>query len=159
MYKLNIKKAFLKKVNWALAGFLSILGFVGCEKKTLMMQEYASPLANYTVKGAVVNKTTEKPIAGIRVGYSPDNKATKPLVSFVLTNAKGEFSLTGDERSVEHSEPFEYKKISVYVEDVDGEENGLFESEKIQVDFSKVTQNKGEYTVNINIELTQIENP
>jgi len=158
------RRAFIKKMNWTLAGIIGMLGFVGCKKITC---EYGSPYADYTVKGTVVNKATGKPIEGIRVGYNSQYISTamygviptpyQPKVH-VLTNAKGEFKLTNS-FSVE-----ENQTLPVYVEDIDGEKNGLFQWERLQVDFSNAEHSgkpkrwyKGEYTVNMNIELTEIE--
>lgn len=167
---MNIQKTILKQVNRVLAGILSLLGFIGCANQTLL--EYGTPIADYTVKGAVVNKTTGKPIAGIRVGHSPENPATDNEApayylskTYVLTNAKGEFSLTGNSIAGVFPESSKYPLLSIYVEDVDGAENGLYESEKIQVDFNNATQTKkskgwycGEYTVNVNFGLASSDN-
>ena len=95
------RRTFIKKMNWALAGMIGMLGFSGCEK--IGVEEYGTPHADYTVKGAVTNKATGKPIAGIRVGYSCEFcgeylYGVKPTPykpkSHVLTDAKGEFKLT-----------------------------------------------------------------
>jgi hypothetical protein len=32
----NINRAFIKGTNWALAGLISLLGFVGCEKNGMV---------------------------------------------------------------------------------------------------------------------------
>ena len=158
------RRAFLKRMNWTLAGFIGILGFSGCDK--FGVDEYGVPHADYTVKGAVVNKATGKPIEGIRVGYDYGNirmygvpPANYQPKASVLTNAKGEFKITdrfdiGDNKVI----------LPVYVEDIDGEENGLFQSEILQVDFNKAEHSgkpkswyKGEYTVTQNVELTEIK--
>jgi len=159
------RRAFIKRMNGALAGVITMLGFSDCTM--IGMKEYGTPHADYTVKGAVVNKATGKPIEGIRVGYGctfcpipeygtmPTPFAPK---THVITNAKGEFKLT------DSFFPEEFQKLPVYVEDVDGEENGLYQSESLQVDFSKAEHSKkskswykGEYTVTINVELTEVK--
>ena len=71
---IKINRVIIKGINLALAGILSLLGFVGCQKNA-PLDEYGSPYADYTVKGTVVNKATGKPIEGIRVGYDPMNWA------------------------------------------------------------------------------------
>jgi len=159
------RRTFIKKMNWALAGILGMLGFAGCEK--IGRLEYGTPHADYTVKGAVVNKATGKPIEGIRVGYDCGfcggtmyGVIPTPYVpkSHVTTNAKGEFKLTNT------FSPNLNQTIPVYVEDIDGEKNGLFQSEILQVDFSKAKHSgkpkgwyKGEYTVTVDVELTEIK--
>jgi len=162
------RKAFIKKMNWTLAGIIGLLGFAGCEKgnenEDIIMLEYGVPPANYTVKGAVVNKATGKPIAGIRVGMGYDTEPrivpmygvpTTPYVtkSSVLTNAKGEFILTDRFHDREFQIDNNSRTLPVFVTDVDGEKNGLFQSEFLQVDFPR-----GTYTVTKNVELTEIEN-
>ena len=167
------RRTFIKEMNWTLAGIIGMLGFAGCVK--IGTEEYGSPHADYTVKGAVLNKATKKPIEGIRVGYSPEIRATPmygtPTAYYepkahVLTDAKGEFKLTNKFHAGEYQLGSDNRPIlPVYVEDIDGEKNGLFQSESLQVDFSNAEHSgkskswyQGEYTVNMNIELTEIEN-
>jgi putative lipoprotein (rSAM/lipoprotein system) len=146
-------------MNWALAGLIGILGFASCEK--IGAKEYASPHADYTVKGKVVNKATKKPIEGIRVSYiwaaakyGVIPTSYQPKAS-VTTNAKGEFKIT---------ESFSPNQtiLPVSVEDIDGEKNGSFQSETLEVDFKNATHSgkrkswyHGEYTVTQNIEMTE----
>jgi len=166
------RRAFLKQINWVLAGILGMLGFAGCDIVG-GKEEYGTPYADYTVKGAVVNKATGKPIAGIRVGYDsvywtapaygviPTPYNYKPK-AHVMANSKGEFKLT--ERSYNLQEGTN-GKILVFVDDIDGKKNGLFQSETLLVDFGNAKRSgkqknwyHGEYTVNVNVELTEIEN-
>ena len=158
------RRTFIKNMNWALAGIIGMLGFTDCEK-TESRIEYGSPYADYTVKGTVVNKTTGKPIEGIRVGYFPevwsDEYGTSPEYyygpkKYVITNAKGEYKLS--ERSY-HGYP-----KHIYGEDIDGEKNGSLQSKQLQIDFKDAVHSgksknwyDGEYTVTVNVELTEIE--
>ena len=167
---MKINRAFIKGTNWALAGLISVLGFSGCEKEARV--EYGTPNADYIVKGTVVNKATGKPIEGIYVGYNSTQMAitlygTQPtqyqLKPSVTTNSKGEFKLKHNS-SINHLLPDVNGLMTVFVEDIDGEKNGLFQSDFLQVDFSKAEQSgktsfwyKGEYTVNLNVELTEIK--
>jgi putative lipoprotein (rSAM/lipoprotein system) len=158
-------KVFFKGMNWVLAGVLSILGFVSCDRHGPI--EYGSPYSDYTVKGSVVNKATGKPIEGIYVGYFGTNAYMygTPQTTFqpkmrVYTNAKGEFEITNNGIWYQGSAT----ESPVYVEDVDGEKNGSFKSEKFTVDFKNAKQTKkpkgwfeGEYTVTLNVELTESE--
>ena len=161
--KIN-RRTFIKKINGVLAGIIGILGFASCENGQM---EYGTPHADFTVKGSVVNKANGKPIKGIRVGYSPEVWAmpmygvaptSYQLKKHVLTDAKGEFKLT--------ESAFDSKNqiIPVYVEDIDGAENGSFQSENLQVDFSNAEHSGkqkhwygGEYTVTVKVELTEME--
>jgi len=163
---MKINRAFIKGTNWALTGLISFLGFTGCEKENLV--EYGVPNADYTVKGAVVNKADGKPIEGIRVGYGreqgpitmygiPSTPYT-PKAS-VVTNSKGEFKLT------ENTFPVSNQTIPVFIDDIDGEKNGLFNSDTLYVDFSKAERSKkskgwyeGEHTITVKVELTEFKN-
>jgi len=163
---MKINRAFIKGANWALAGLISLLGFSGCKKNVL--EEYGVLNADYTVKGSVVNKADGQPIEGIRVGYitafepitmdSVISAQYNPKVS-VATDAKGEFEITKNTYPI-----FSDQTISVYVEDIDGEKNGLFQSDTLQVSFSDAQQTKrsnkgydGEFTVTVNVELNEIK--
>ena len=163
---MKINRTFIKGTNWALAGLISLLGFTNCEKEARL--EYGTPNADYTVKGTVVDKANGKPIEGIRVGYDSGPQMGvmygvqptpyKPKVS-VLTDAQGEFKLT------ENTFPASDQIIPVFVDDIDGEKNGLFQSDTLHVDFSKAEHSgktnswyEGEYTVTVNVELTEIVN-
>ena len=169
---MKINRAFIKGTNWALAGLLSILGFTGCE--ITGPDEYGTPNADYTVKGSVVNKADGKPIEGIRVGYDPTAMVVPmygvppapytPKAS-VTTDAKGEFKLNNRFYGGE----FYYDENNVlvcpiYVDDIDGEKNGLFQSEVLQVNFKDAEHSgkpkswyEGEYTKTIKVELTEIK--
>ena len=151
---MKTKSILIKGINMMLAGALSLLGFAGCQKTDeTFLAEYGVPHTDYSVKGMVVNKVTGKPVEGIWVGYRPYDVITAAAYKHVITDAKGEFKLTN------HFSPG-----NVYVEDIDGEENGLFLSENLEVDFSKAVRTEkpkgwygGEYSVTVNVALTEIE--
>ena len=164
------RREFIKRMNWGLAGMIGMLGFAGCDK--IGRVEYGTPHADYTVKGKVVNKATGNPIEGIRVGYSCEfcgglmygglPTPYKPK-AHVLTNAKGEFKLKDRFDAGEYQMIGNNPIIPVYVEDIDGEKNGSFQTEYLEVDFSNAEHSgkskswyKGEYTVTVNVELTEI---
>ena len=154
------RRVFIKKLNWTLAGIIGMLGFSGCKKdseENELVCEYGTPHADYTVKGAVINKSTGTPIEGIRVEYTTTD-ASPPMFNppnHVLTNTKGEYKLTN------RFFPHENLTLPIAVEDVNG---SLYQSEILQVNFKDAEHSgkpthwyKGEYTVNMNIELTEIE--
>jgi putative lipoprotein (rSAM/lipoprotein system) len=157
------RKKIIKRINLVLVGVISMLGFAGCETE-------GTPYVNYTVKGKVVNKADGKPIKGIRVGYSPELFWAIPMYGViptpyqpkkhVLTDAKGEFELTdrfnAEEYQIVDGQPI----LPVSVEDIDGEENGLFQPEYLQVNFSNA-EHSGifQYTKTLNVELTETNNP
>jgi len=151
---MKINRVFIKGTNWALAGLISLLGFSNCENEPLV--EYGPLNADFTIKGTVVNKANGKPIEGIRVGYNPEPAVVSlygvistpytPKVS-VSTDANGEFKLT--DKFIDFNPNL---TIPVYVDDIDGEQNGLFQSDTLQVDFSKTN------SITVKVELTEIVN-
>ena len=169
---MKINRAFIRGTNCALAGLISMLGFTtGCEKEARM--EYGTPNADYTVKGTVVNKADGKPIEGIQVAYYTPSTGIIPMYGVisapykpktsVTTDAKGEFKLKSN-FSISELLPDENGLVTVFVEDIDGEKNGLFQSDYLKVDFSKAEHSgkqknwyEGEYTVNVKVELTEIK--
>ena len=150
------RRTFIKRVNWALAGIITALGF-SCGK------ESDSHGRIYTVMGKVTNKATKEPISGIRVAlghvhYEPGliyPMYGPPPVRYktnVLTNAKGEFKLT-DCFSDEEIRMVDNKPtLLVFASD----NNSLFYSASLWVEFSRKPP-RG-YEANINVELTKIEN-
>jgi len=166
---MKINRAFIKGTNWALAGLISMLGFTGCIKENEL--EYGVPNADYTVKGTVVDKATGKPIKGIQVvltapytytgivpmyGIMPTPYSKKDSV---ITNTNGEFKIT------ENLITDPSLKTLVYAEDIDGEQNGLYKSDTLQVDFSNAEKTKksknwydGEFTVTVDVKLEEIKN-
>jgi len=153
------RRAFIKRMNWSLAGIIAMLGFAGCD--IIGAEKYGCPHTNYnvyTVKGAVVDKATRKSIAGIRVGYIcvscpvPEyGVMPTPFVpkSHVMTNAKGEFVLTDRFDDDEFQVIDNNRTLPVFVTDV---ENGRYQSEVLQIEFPK-----GKNTVTVDdVELTEI---
>ena len=162
-----MKKLFIKSTNWILAGIMALFGFTSCR---FVRNMYAAPYADYTVKGTVVNETTGKPIAGIRLGYSPlewneDAFGPKPEYgrnyhTHVISNADGGFTLTDRMFPLQSDN----KILPVYIEDIDGEENGLFQPQKIDIDFKDAVKGgkpsewyNGEFTVTTTIQLVEVE--
>ena len=168
---MKINRAFIKGTNWALAGLIGLLGFTNCDDRST---EYGVPNADYTVKGTVVDKVTGKPIEGIRVGYDSRSQIIamygvmptpyQPKTS-VTTNAKGEFNLTenfsfSDFPMDDNSKPI-YER-SVFIEDIDGEQNGLYSDTILNVDFTNAVHTgkqknwyDGVYTVTENVQLNE----
>ncbi|MDR2928080.1 MAG: radical SAM-associated putative lipoprotein [Cytophagaceae bacterium] len=165
---MKTNRILLKGINWVLAGIITILGFAGCDKENNNVDEYGTPRADYTVKGTVVNKTTGKPVKGIRVGYFADGPMPmygvmptlyEPKV-YVMTDNSGEFEITAGFSPIPDNTP-----LLIYVNDIDGAENGSFQPENLQLDVSKAEQTKkpdrwheGEYTLTVKVELTETEN-
>ena len=159
-----LRKYLFSGINWLLAGLLSLLGFSGCNIIE-PMDEYGTPFADYTVKGKVLDKSTGKPVKGVRVGYSPTPVAVPmygvPPASYQMmsvadtTDVQGEFKLTERVSLTDEAVP-------IYVEDIDWAENGVYTPETLMVSFKDAERTgkpkgwyHGEYTVTVNVELEE----
>ena len=138
---MKISKAFIKTSNWILATLLTLLGFSNCEPQ----MEYGVPNADYSVKGTVVDKVSAKPIKGIRVGFSSAPQIMlmygvmpTPYRTFnsVSTDDKGNYDLT------QHFSigTFADDKFPIYVQDIDGAENGLYRDTLLRVSFENAVR-------------------
>ncbi len=163
---MKMKKSLLKFVNIFLAALLTVLGF-SCEEP---LEEYGVPNADYTVKGKVIEKDSKTPIKGIRVGFSyfPQIIAMYGIIqtdyrtyNADTTDTSGEYNLS------EHFYIGEIQgdTIPVYIQDIDGAENGLYRDTVINVDFENAVKSgkaknwySGEYTVELDIELNKENN-
>ncbi|MEA4935818.1 MAG: radical SAM-associated putative lipoprotein [Paludibacter sp.] len=155
-------KSLIKTLNWVLAGLLAILGFSNCEPRV----EYGTPNASYTVKGKVVNKEDLKPIKGIRIGYGlyPGPVLMYGVIPAPYTQLAADSSnITGDYKLTQkfYAGDIPENETPVYVQDVDGNENGLFRDTVINVNFDNATRSgkrtdwyEGELSIELDIELT-----
>lgn len=144
-----MKVRFNRWYNALLTALLAMLGYESCTQHGL--DEYGTPTVDYQVKGFVTD-LQGTPIQGIKVRapYNFDGSEGQS----VLTDENGRFEL--DEF---HS--MLYGKL--YVEDIDGEDNGgEFQSDTIDIwDLPKKEVEKGsgwyegKYEVTANIKLKQ----
>jgi putative lipoprotein (rSAM/lipoprotein system) len=160
-----IKKSFIRVFNLLLASLLALFGFSNCNSEVV---EYGVPNADYTVKGSVVNKADNKPIKGIRVGFS--RVYPEPVLMYGVmpqpyrsikadsTDSSGAYKLS-DNFSVGEIQD---NILPVYVQDIDGAENGAFNDTILNVDFENVKKTgkssnwyEGEYSVDVKVELTK----
>jgi len=160
-----IKKSFIRAYNLFLASLLALFGFSNCDSGVV---EYGVPNADYTVKGTVVNKTDAKPIKGIRIGFS--RIYPEPVLMYGVmpqpyrsikadtTDTSGAYKLS-DNFSVGEIQD---NILSVYIQDIDGSENGAFNDTVLNVDFENVKKTgkstnwyEGEYSVDVKVELSK----
>ncbi len=132
----KLQKQWLKACNWVLGGLLILLGFSGCsdpleeEDTGDIRLMYGVMPVMYGVKGKVIDANTQRGVPGIRVlsGTLYENE-DKELFTYYLdtiyTNAKGEF-----ETRYYHS--YVDKQRFIW-EDVDGEANGSYRKDSIDV--------------------------
>ena len=95
----------------------------------IIAPEYGVPYATYRIKGKVVSSNAvNNPIEDIRVVAVRD-EADNPYLrgDTVYTDSKGEFEVK--------KEDFPFDKYKVKFQDIDGEENGLFEDKEQFIEF------------------------
>ena len=109
----TVYHSILKGFNWILAGLLSLLGFsvTSCGAT----DEYGSPYAEYELKGKVTNMNGD-PIQGIELNYGGKSPQTQKDGSYDI---KFEDSPMGI--------------VRIIAKDIDGPENGSFETDSIDV--------------------------
>lgn len=133
-----MKKVVLKSYGKLISILLSFVTFLtGCELPFVNpVVEYGTPTADFIIKGKVTSVSTEKPIKNIRVIVTDRNYVRYGLDT-VYTDENGEYEAKfKDIPSL--AEPFK-----VAVSDIDGAKNdGLFKSDTIKVQFSKVDKTK-----------------
>ncbi|MDR2138210.1 MAG: radical SAM-associated putative lipoprotein [Tannerella sp.] len=164
----KINRSLIRNANRILAGILALLGFGGCEKKEVAVPEYGTPRADYTVKGVVVNRATGRPVKNIRVSYTAlEQTIVEYGVPPVTYSGDGPFAddVTGSDGTFKITQTMfavPANPVPVYVEDTDGEANGLFEPDSLTVDFRDAGRSgerdgwyDGEYTVDVKVELTE----
>ena len=163
---MDSRKSFIRGINTLLAALLTLLGFSNCSSEALV--EYGVPNADYTVKGIVIDKANAKPIKGVRIGFSSNYNG--PVLMYGVmpqpyrsikadtTDINGAYKLS-DNFSVGEIQD---NILPVYVQDIDGPENGAFNDTILNVDFEnakKTGKSKnwydGEYSIDMKIELTK----
>ncbi|MDR2468914.1 MAG: radical SAM-associated putative lipoprotein [Tannerella sp.] len=160
----QLRKRLFSGVNWFLAALLTLLGFDSCDKTGT--EEYGVPSADYTVKGKAVSKSTGKPVKGIRIGYSPAMISIPEYgvfpASYRIMSAADTTDVQGEFKFTEQTSPSN-EAVPVYVEDIDGTENGLYAPETLTVDFKNAERTgkskgwyEGEYTVTVLVELEEL---
>ncbi len=159
---MKIKKNLIRLANIFLASLLAIFGFSNCED---VRMEYGVPNADYNLKGKVTDKSDSKPIKGIKVMFYPFPQAIAEYgvipYSYRTFNAdttdiNGNFNLNENFSIGE----IQGDTIPVYVQDIDGEENGLYQDTIIKVDVKNAVRSgkrtdwyDGKFSVEKNIEL------
>ncbi|MCD7937306.1 MAG: radical SAM-associated putative lipoprotein [Tannerellaceae bacterium] len=123
----------MKKKGWMvyakiISFILFIFGFGSCDEAGPnggFQDEYGCPYAIYKLNGKVMDAAQEEqPVRGIRVSFNPVDPAGEPYLwgDTVFTDKNGVFKM-------EHQN-VPYKEWLVTFEDVDGEENGMYESKQ-----------------------------
>ena len=117
-----------------LSFLLMLLGFQSCN---MGGEEYGTPSATFKVKGKVQDSDTKEPVKNVRAVLvqmrqyeTPDEKTENSYeTDTVYTNAAGEFSTSVT------SFPNNKVEFKMKFVDVDGAENGAYESKDVEVIF------------------------
>ena len=124
-----------------LGGILALLGFQGCKEILGIGRcEYGQPHANYKLLGDVKDQAG-KPVKGIRVVFAPrglDDETPEYHNDTLYTNAAGHFEL----EYTKYNWPGHQNEFVLVAEDVDGAENGFFESQTLTGDKISVKQSE-----------------
>ena len=118
----------LKGFNWILAGLLSLLGFsvTSCGAT----DEYGSPYAEYELKGKVTDMNGD-PIQGIEINYGGiyNNVLSPSYISEIYkspqTQKDGSYDIKFEDSPM--------GIVRIIAKDIDGPENGSFETDSIDV--------------------------
>ena len=127
------------KIWWKalIGGLLSVLGFSGCGSNGISdvipdfldrPAEYGMPHANYKLLGDVTD-SQGKPIKGIRVIFAPygDPKQERWENDTLYTDEKGHF----EREKIRFEFGWVDDTVTFLAEDIDGEENGSFQSKEV----------------------------
>ena len=124
----TVYHSILKDFNWILAGLLSLLGFsvTSCGAT----DEYGSPYAEYELKGKVTNMNGD-PIQGIELNYGGiyNNVLFSSYISEMYkspqTQKDGSYDIKFEDSPM--------GIVRIIAKDIDGPENGSFETDSIDV--------------------------
>jgi len=155
----KIHNRLLFKINALLSAVIAMLGITSCnyfakygipfepgDGEVVCM--YGVPHSTVKASGHVSDEKTNAPIEGIRIRYVADSDTLS-----TLTDAKGEFLIKGDQI-------FSPDTAYIFADDIDGEQNGSYESASITVPLTYSegdgAWNEGNATVNgLEIKLKQ----
>ncbi|MCL3782474.1 hypothetical protein EMN47_18990 [Prolixibacteraceae bacterium JC049] len=140
------KKGFFKTYNLVIAALMAILGFTSCDDEGGMC-EYGTPHALFKVNGKVTSVKTGQAVKDIQIIMGRDT---------VYTDASGNYKL---EKSVDFAPDDNY---DLNINDVDGESNGTFVNQKVDIDIKEVkftggsgSWDQGEATKTIDVKLEE----
>ena len=129
-----MKQNILSFYSRLLSACFVLLGFgtcvTGCNN---MMDMYGSPSASFKVVGKVVSAEGKAPVKGIRVvmvenfGEGEDSPYLRGDTTY--TDSEGKFE------TKQGGPPLDESRFKVKFQDIDGEENGLFEDKEQTIEF------------------------
>ena len=145
------------KAGRAVLGFLlALLGFSGCEY--IGRCEYGCPHADYKLQGTVTDARTKQPVNNIRVVFcSGGLDAEYSYKDTLYTDESGKIERDYPSMTIDHT------RLQVLLEDIDGDENGMYETQLLEKENLPVKQVKkgdkhwyqGAFTITADAELNK----
>ena len=145
------------KAGRAVLGFrLALLGFSGCEY--IGRCEYGCPHADYKLQGTVTDAQTKQPVKNIRVVFcSGGLDAEYSYKDTLYTDESGKIERDYPSMTIDHT------RLQVLLEDIDGDENGSYETLLLEKENLPVKQVKkgdkhwyqGAFTITADAELNE----
>ena len=153
-----MKTRIIKTGQAVLAFLLALLGFSGCGG--MGRAEYGCPHADYRIQGKVTDVKTKEPVKNIRVVFAYDGLESEWGYKDTL--------YTDDEGMIAReysSMTFSNSSMQVKFEDIDGWDNGLYDTKILDEQNLPVKQTEkgsghwyhGVYTITADVELTPRE--
>ena len=157
-----MKVRFNRWYNSILTGLLSLLGY-GCSSENSLemygtpVLMYGVPSAEYKISGTVTNDNNEA-VQGIKTSLKNvinyEGKKTVFGIDSVMTDAAGHYDVTL--KGFPHN-----NEIKLMVEDVDGEANGAYQNDTIDIKYNDAqlikegtgTWDSGTFTIKQDIKL------
>ncbi len=124
-----MKKIALKTYGKLLAFILSFFGLSSCDIIEPRV-EYGTPSADYVVNGKVTIESTDTPIEGIGIIIPNPNRQNRRDTFY--TNSQGEYNA-----ELKDMFPLGNEKMKVIAKDLDGEKNGEFQADSIEISFTQ----------------------
>ena len=150
-------KTKITSVGRALLGFLlALLGFEGCS--LIGRAEYGCPHADYKLQGTVTDAKTKQPVKNIRVVFcSGGLDAEYSYKDTLYTDESGKIDRDYPSMTIDHT------RLQVLLEDIDGDENGSYETQFLEKENLPVKQVKkgdkhwyqGAFTITADAELNE----
>lgn len=129
-----MKDLFFRFCRWALP-FFGVSAVISCDNVFntpdmygTQVAEYGVPIMEYVVKGKVTDAETGTPVKGIEVIPEDSN-------ALVYTSENGDFTCEGA--------TFPDDKVTLTFKDIDGEENGVYATQEIEVPVEKSEDGSG----------------
>ena len=151
-----MKKKLITVGRALLSALLALLGFSGCEY--IGRCEYGCPHADYKLQGTVTDARTKQPVKNIRAVFCSGGLDVEYSYKDTLyTDESGKIERDYPSMTIDHT------RLQVLLEDIDGDENGSYETLLLEKENLPVKQVKkgdkhwyqGSFTITADAELNE----